>query len=279
MSRLLQKEYAYFFSSDVENGAQNVSADGSSFSIQLDRPIDLPKCLDATLEVTTASIWNVSPNISALIGNNKLYVHTDYVVPTPPQATAAPTDFVITIPDGSYGVTDLDQLISREVVKVGYPSNLIQISADDATQKVIITFNYASTWLDFTYADSVRDVLGFNARLVPLTPQAADYSEPADETAAFNRVSSYLLKTDLISNGIAVNNISESIIAEVLITARPGSLINYTPYLPPKADAMELSRHSKNQFSFRLTDQLGRPVELLGESYSFTIVIRYTIEV
>ena len=106
MSRLLQKQQSYFFSSDPRSGALNLSPDGSDFTVQLDRPISLPKCLDATLEVTTASVWNVSPNVSALIGNNKLYIHTDYepaaltrrvdaTVPAP--AVPLPTDFQILI--------------------------------------------------------------------------------------------------------------------------------------------------------------------------------------
>ena len=269
---LITKTKSYFFSSDPANGALNVSPDGSTFQVQLDRPITLPQCEDATLTVTQANIWNTSPNISTLIGNNKLYVHSDHVT-----VPASPTDFTITIPDGSYSVEGLNNLIAREVTAVGYPSDLVAIAADDATQKVIVTFAYASTWLDFTQPDNCRDVLGFDARLVPLTPQAAGYTESGDNVAAFNRINTYLIKTSLVSNGISVNNLNESIIAEIPITVKPGSLIVYQPFNPPSCSAMELTTHQKSQMDFRLTDQIGRTVETLGEAWSITIELRYTM--
>jgi hypothetical protein len=70
---LLHCEESFFFSSDKANGAQNVSSDGSLFNVELYNPISIPKeAIYCTLEITAATIWNVSPNISAAIGNNKL---------------------------------------------------------------------------------------------------------------------------------------------------------------------------------------------------------------
>ena len=90
---LLNCEESYFFSSDERNGAQNKSQDGSTFSVQLNNPISIPKeSIYCTLEVSSATIWNNTPNISSAIGNNKLYLHTEV------DADLGP-DFVITIPD------------------------------------------------------------------------------------------------------------------------------------------------------------------------------------
>jgi hypothetical protein len=265
---LLHCEESFFFSSDAANGAKNKSPDGSLFNVQLYSPISIPKeAIYCTLEVTSATIWNVSPNIAESIGNNKFYFHT------------AGSDFNFTIPDGLYGVDELAARIQREIVELGLPPDLFVFSADASTQKVVIAYNYANSWIDFTQPDSIRDVLGFDARLVPLTGQPANHSETGDFTANFNRIQNYLLKSDIISDGISVNAVSDSIIADVLITSKPGSQIIYAPYHPPKANADQLIGHSKTNFNFRLTDQQGRRVDTLGESYAFTIVIRFVIKV
>lgn len=265
---LLHCEESYFFSSDAQNGAQNKSPDGSLFNVQLYSPISIPKeAIYCTLEVTSATIWNVSPNISSSIGNNKLYLYHETM------------GYVITIPDGLYGVVELAARVQREIVERDLPANLLVFTADDSTQKIVISFNYANTWIDFSLPNSCRDVLGFDARKVPLTPQAANHSETGDVTAEFNRINNYLLKSDLISDGISVNAISDSVIADVLITSSPGSQIVYSPFHPPRANADQLIGHPKTNFGFRLTDQVGRRIDTLGESYSFTIVLRYVIKV
>ena len=76
------------------------------------------------------------------------------------------------------------------------------------------------------------------------------------------------MNTDLISNGIPVNNTSIGTIANVLIDVKPGSQINYTPVISTKADASELIGKSKNYLSFRLTDQNRNIVNTNGEYYS-----------
>ena len=371
---LLHCEESYFFSSDERNGAQNKSQDGSTFSVQLNNPISIPKeAMYCTLEVTSATIWNNTPNISAAIGNNKLYFHTEV-------DTSIGTDFVITIPDGLYGVSELTARIQREMLGLGLPRDVLLLTADDATQRIVVSFGYANTWLDFgdgspttlsstdlgfnnavqvsmsvdlltlsgtdmplgrfevgdtfrfdsggsafagqTFTiqtviaggsdtvqvfdidpavasqalpattlsfsriragaprtDTFREVLGFDTRLVPLTPKASSHSEGGDFTAAFNRVNNFIIKSDIISDGISVNAINDSIIADVLITSEPGDQIVFTPFHPPKANADELIGHRKNFLSFRLTDQVGRPVETMSENWSFTVVLKYVLKV
>jgi hypothetical protein len=271
---LIEKQISYVFSSDPANGARNLSKDGDRFSVQLDRPIMIPAdSVNCSLKLTGAIIQNTVPNISLEIGNNKLYVYTDFV------STGAPTLTVITIPDGLYSLGGLNSFLTREFVRLQLPSNLITINSDDSTQKTVITFNQDNTWLDFTQTDTARTILGFNSRLVPLVPQASGHSEVGDVVAQFNRTSSFLISGDLVSNGIPVNNISKGILGEVLITARPGSQINYTPFLPSSVDATELIGKTKNFFTFNLTDQIGRSVDTLGERFSFTIVISYWIRI
>lgn len=107
----IEYNQSYIFSFAPENGAQNRSPTGDSFSIQLTQPIQVPKeAVNATLEVTQADIWNTVPNISAHIGNNKFRVYFYDVY--------APQTWTITIPcaDGLYSVGALNALLSREFV-------------------------------------------------------------------------------------------------------------------------------------------------------------------
>ena len=156
---------------------------------------------------------------------------------------------------------------------------MITLSGDDATQKTVITFNEDNTQIDFTQSDTPRDVLGFNSRLAPLALEPAVHIEFGDNTAAFNRTNSFVIQGDLISNGIPINSIARGVMANVPITSSPGSQIIYQPFLPPAVNANELIGRTKNYFSFRLTDQINRPVDTLGELWGFTVVISFWMKV
>ena len=65
------------FSSSVLDGALNKSADGSSFSVQLDRPILVPNTAKyCWIEVQAATVWNTVPNILTGV-NDKFYLEID----------------------------------------------------------------------------------------------------------------------------------------------------------------------------------------------------------
>jgi len=260
MSVLVPKSQAFFFSSDTTSGARNVSTDGSKFTIYLDTPISLPQAaMNATVEVSQASIWNVSYNISADFANNNFNFVSGIA-------------YDLTIPDGLYSLSGLNAYLATQFVNLGFPANLIVISGDDATQKTILTFLNAGDQVDFTQPNSVREILGFNSRIV--TSASAGFNEFSDSTAAFNRVNSYLIKSTLVSQGLNINNIGAGVIASVPITVSPGSQINYQPRNPIPIDASELVGQSKNAFTFSLLDQSLRPAPTAGELYNFVVIFR-----
>ena len=129
---MIQYNQSYIFSSAPENGAKNRSATGDSFQVQLSQPITLPReAQNATLEVVQADIWNTVPNISLLKGNNKFRFSVGEIVSLE----------TITMQDGLYSVGALNSFLSRELVGLGYPADLINLVGDGATQKIIITFS------------------------------------------------------------------------------------------------------------------------------------------
>ena len=274
---LTKRSQSYFFSSAAEDGAQNISLDGCCFTVQLDEPIGIPReAVEAELSVTSAQIWWTVSNISVKFNNNKLYLYSDWI-----PAPAGSPNWVITLPDGLYSVITLNTAIAREISNLGLPSNLVVIGGDDATQKIVVTFNGGGnkTYFDFTPADTFRDILGFDAREVPaLANQSTDgYTELGDNLATFNTIDSFLINTDLISSGIPTNNNLSGTIAKVVIDEKPGALITFDPFNPSVVSARELIGRTKNAFTFRLTDQNYNLVDTNQETWSIVIKITYEI--
>ena len=269
MPSILKKKFSMFFSSDPLTGARNVSQDGSEFSVQLNNPLTIPSnALDCSLSVIQSNIWNTSYNISADFGNNIFSFVT------------AETPYSITIPDGLYSLSGLNAYLSTQFVNLGLAANVITLSGDDSTQKTILTFTGVGDYVNFTVPSSVREVLGFDSRLAPLAgAPSIGYSEFSDNPAAFNRNNSYLITSDLVSNGIPVNSTSANIISSVPIDSPPGSQIVYSPQNPLNFDGRELIGSIKNFFSFQLRNQSLQPTPTAGELWSLVILFEYSVPV
>jgi hypothetical protein len=261
---LSKKSKAYIFSSDDDTNPVNKSADGATFSVQLDNPIALPReAFDCTLEIVNARAWNTVHNISAALQNNTFYLFYNA------------NHYVVVLQDGLYSVSSLNSQISRELVNLSLPSDVVTITGNSSTQTIDLTFNYNGSYVDFTLPNNFRVVLGFNARRVPLIPSTIfGQTENGDNVAFFNNVENYFIKGDIVNDSIPSNNDSDSILAFVPITASTGNQI-YVEFLNPiQLDASNLRGIGRNYFTFRLTDQAGRPA-ITGESWAFTVVIRY----
>jgi hypothetical protein len=257
---------AFLFSSNESNGASSVSDDGSRFQVQFRNPIDIPKrAKKCTVELQSASIWNSSFNISEDINNNKVHLILNG------------TPHIITIVDGQYSNSALNSVIQRGLVSLGIQKDGLTLVGDDSTQKIILQFGIAGLQVDFTQPGSVMEVLGFNSRVVPNTAQSAGYYEYADNQANFNRVSSYLLVSSLVSVGLPINNSNNGILASIPIMSKAGSFSLYQPSNPILVDASNLIGMPMQVVDFTLLDQDSRAISTNGEYYNFTIIIRWTL--
>lgn len=267
MSVILEKEQSYFFSSDPTVGATQIQQNGSVFSVALNSPISIPKgAIDAQVAINSAAIWYVNPNISVQLTNNEFTFTT----------TAAPAGtYTITLPDGLYSLEGLNNTLSNAFVNLGLPSNLFVISGDDATQSTVITFLTSGDSIDFTVANSLRFILGFNNAVY--TAPSANYNLYSPNPAAFNADNSYLISSTLTSVGIPINNQSFGILVNVPITATPGSQIVYQPANLVWSDASDLIGQIKQFITFRLTNQSLVPVDTVGEIWQFTLVIKWKL--
>jgi hypothetical protein len=266
MAALLEKSFSYIFNSDPASGSQQLSPDGSSFSVTLNSPLSIPRsAVEATAGVIQANIWNTSPNISPAFNNN-VFTFTTLQVPA--------GTYTINIPAGLYSLEGLNTFLSNQIVNLGLPANLITIGGDFATQKTILTFAFSGDSVDFTVPNSVRTVLGFNSQI--LTAPSNNFSFYSDNVAAFNRNNSYIIASNIVSQGIPVNNQSSGIIATVPINITPGSQIVYQPQNVIWFDMSELIGNSKLNMTFRLLNQNLLPTPTL-DYWSFVILFRYNI--
>jgi hypothetical protein len=271
--QLVSEEIDLIFSSATASGARNKTADGSSFNIQLEEGLQIPKdARNVNLQVETATIWNVSPNI--ITGtNDQLYITC------PRESDSASTVYQLTIPQGLYSLSDLNQAIQRELSNAGAkitPDACVTLLADTATNKTEFRFNYTGIEIDFTQTDTFRDVLGFNSQVVG--PNAtAPLIYLADNVADFAVIEYYLIHSDLVNRGVRFNNNYSQIISQVLITAPPGSQIVHTPFHPAKSNAQDLAGNLRRNIKFWLTDQDDNLVSTNSEDYSVGIKITYQI--
>lgn len=313
---IIEIEKTFFFSSSEANGARNIRNNGSSFEVTLDTPVSVPPgALDTTIECRSANIWFVMPNISENYKNNRLYFKYDPSILTTQGAVFndANVSSVVVIdetpigpdigdivslnfgwdylelPDGLYSVSDLNaslrRLISKKYIPnttTRYSANSITISANSSTQKIIIEMTPGFMLGTLPLTNNIVHTLGITTLDTdPLGVQflhAYDYWE-ADSTAQLTPINSFLLHSDLIEKGLAVNNGVANILTEIQLSAPPGSFMTYRPYLPYKLDANHLKYCSRDTLRFYLTDDKNRPIDMFGEAYSFSVVIKYKIDI
>ena len=248
-------------SSDPTLGAVNVSADGSSFQIDLNsgRGILVPReSTVCEICIMRASIWNVSPNLGPLYNNNVL-TFTSGLTHT------------IAVPEGLWSLSALNIYLNTQFVALGYPTGLFRLTGLDSTNQTAISFANMADSIDFTVAGSLRSVLGFDSRIVTVNVDSG--TAYSDSAAAFNRNDSYQISTNMVT-GLQVNSSTSGVIGIIPITASPGSLISYDPQQLLWIPAPELIGSARSNLRFALQNQSGDPTPTEGEVWSATMVIR-----
>lgn len=269
---LVPEEISMIVSSDPATGAINRSADGAYFEIQLQDGLQIPKeAKNINIAVEEATVWWVVPNI--ITGqNDKMYI-------SGPDTNDVVQNFVITIPQGLYDLSGLNQAILRELENAGAkidPDPLLTITPDEATQKVEIRIDYDNVSVDFTQADTPREILGFNSQVLGTYP-TAPINILADNIAQFNQVNYFLLHSDLTNKGIRFNNNYNQTISQILIDVAPGSQIVNKPFNPARINCPELAGTNRTNLRVWLTDDKDRRVNTNGEYFTARIVIHYLV--
>ncbi len=272
---MLKKQIDFIVSSNPLNGALNLSSDGSTFNVQYEEPLTIPKeAKNVTVEVQNAEIWWTVPNV--ITGENDKFRLIDTNAGSNPSGTAYTG--TVTIPEGLYDLSALSNTLETLLVNAGSAQGTFTLSADEATQKVQIIFNNTGVSIDFTIANSCRDLLGWTSVVVgPHDP--VPYTDTAPNIASFNQINYFLIHSDLVDRGLRYNNKYSQIMTQVLIDVSPGSQITYTPQWPAVTDGSHLRGAKRNYFRYWLTDDQDRLVNTASEYWSARIVIKYYIPI
>jgi hypothetical protein len=273
---MVPEETTLLVSSDPDQGAISRSADGSAFEYQLSPAIQIPKdAVSVNVSVEESTIWWVVPNI--ITGENDTF----YIFGDDNQAIPVPQLFTVVIQQGLYGLSELNNSLQSGLEALGARTldgtevkPLVTLGSDEATQKVLMRFNYTNVTSDFTQADTPRTILGFD-ELVYGPFAGAPLNILAPFVAEFNTVNYFLIASDLVQKGIRFNNQYNQVITQVLIDVSPGSQIVSKPFNPAKTDANELAGAKRTLLRFRLTDDKLRPVNTNGEFWTARIVIKW----
>ena len=97
----------------------------------------------------------------------------------------------------------------------------------------------------------------------------------APNPAKFNSYNSFVLHSDLVSEGIQINNTYDNIISQIQITANVGEIENYRANDKDVFSIVNNLIGPQNQryrARFWLTSELGIPLNTNGEDYDFVIL-------
>ena len=172
----------------------------------------------------------------------------------------------INIPEGSYEIVDINEVIQRLMKEDGYYDGNephIKIQANNNTLKSVVDIN-PNYKVDFTTVDSIRSVLGFESKI---------YSEGYNESENIVNivsVNSLRVTSDIIGSSYS-NGSTENIIYSFFPNVGPGYKIIEAPsnlvYLP-------LTLSTISTMETKLTDQNGKLINLRGEELSIRFHIR-----
>ena len=209
------------------------------------------------------SFTNFFVNISAALANNT-FSYTDDV--------AVPAKYTITIPTGSYNVSDLSEAINVAVVNAGHADGLITLVPDFATNKVQFSIS-AAGWQLYFPAGSPFVLLGttLNQKIPAAGLTIGAYTELAPNVATFNSILSIYVHSNLTNNSI-FNGRQSDVIGSIIPTASIGSVQDNKEINLIWTSADSLSGQSLNQIQVYLTNQSGAPINL-SDDFQLTVIV------
>jgi len=254
----INKEISLVFDSG-SSGVQILGPDPNNkaeFSVRFDEPLTLPPHgIDCTLQTDEVIVTNNNPNISE------------------------PSDFTYngityTIPVGLWSVSELEDEMNFLIADIPAPTVLdthVTLTGVQALGKVRI---YNELGLDFPggASNQLVSLLGLSVAQLPIP---ADTTIIGDNVAQFDVQDSYVVATDLISNGIRFNDSFAQVISVVHITTGAGGLIVFTPVQPAIIPTPELLGITKSRVEMRLLKNDLTPVDTRESNWSARVRIRW----
>lgn len=229
----------------------------------LDPVQSFPQNTKLRVALHSFSYTNYFINISVAKTNNIIYYTDDVLLPT---------KYSVTIPDGSYNVTDLSDAINIGVVNNGHADGLITIVPDFSTNKVQFSISVVG-WQLYFPAGTPYALLGttLNQKIPTAGLTVGAYSELAPNVATFNSILSIYVHSSLSNNSI-FNGRQSDVLGSVIPTASIGSIQDNKETNLIWIDASQLAGQSLNDISVYLSDQNNNPINL-SDDFSLTLIV------
>jgi len=219
---------------------------------------------EAQIAASQFSFTNFFINISATIGNNKIYYSDDAL---------DVTKYTITIPDGSFSINDLNSYVSNYLKANHSGVALFTLIPNYPTNRIGIQFGNVVGWFVHFGADSPFTLLGFaNGQDVPVgQANTAYYIEFGGSSAQFNNVTNIKVTTNLTNDSISNTNQSSVILTTVPVV-EVGSTQTTQIYTLLWMESTPL-RDKITNIELQVLDQNDKPL-LLSEHFTLTILVQ-----
>lgn len=283
---LIKKQFDILVSSNPVLGANNVRNNGGTFTVNFeDNGLDIPSNAEnVSLQVINSELWYNEPNVITGVNDQLDFGYQD--------TGGALIESTITFDEGLYLVDDIQLALERGVSDLVAAGTLtdnifkdgklrIQFGADNPRSRVSLDFtidgsNTYGMSCNFSSARSIGKLLGFtNPPLQPITPSATETHFIGDQNPQFNTFNYYLLQSNIVSKGMRIGPTFDTIIAKILVQAKPNSQIMYSPTIPALIDASSLKGSNRRDYTFTLLDDKKNVINTRGEFWSAQIRISY----
>ena len=249
----INKEISLVFDS-ASDGVQILGSDTnnkSAFQVNFDEPVYLPaEVIDCTLQVDEVIVSNVSPNITE--DSDFIYNGVTY-----------------TIPIGLWSIDELQGEMNSLISP--FDANNIRLTGINAIGKVRIS-NIFSLSFPGGLSNQLVVLLGLSASQTTIAPGSITQG---DNVARFDVLDSYVVVSDLVSNGIRYSNDYRQVIAQVHITIGSGGLIVFSPVQPAIIPTPELLGTTKSRVILRLLKNNLEPADTRGTNWSVRVRIKW----
>jgi hypothetical protein len=227
----------------------NIVLSGSETSLYsyFDTPIHLDSNRKYSLALVNIETYHSFPNVDAT--NNRFVYSTDN----------GATWQTITVPEGSYEITDLDRFI-KEALK----DDAVELQPNVNTLKCVLKISKPNYSVSFQGDSTLKEMLGFDSKIY------GPGSHEGVNNVDILKVNSILVHCDLIG-GSYVNGQNFPTLYSFFANVPPGYKIVQSPhnlvYLP-------VTRHVINDMRVWLTDQNNRSLNLRGETVTVRLHLK-----
>ena len=145
------------------------------------------------------------------------------------------------------------------------PKYYVNIGINLSTFKSYIDITNPSYQIDFTKANTFRELLGFNSRILK-----HDYNK-SDDTVQIIKTSVILIKCDLVSGGY-INGVRQGILYSFPSMLVPvGYKLNI---MVPNMFYLLINRKEISSIHFEITNQYGEVLDLKGEEVALGVCLQ-----